>query len=111
MKKFLAHVTMRPLDGEDPFVVETEFESSSYLTAFDHVTNLGQRFQAKVVAHKLQELQSGITSEVLYLPPPYSATKEREAKPTLTVNVPSWVAAWTPSMPTPYSYPQAGGET
>jgi hypothetical protein len=54
--KFIAHVGMRPVNGDDAFTVETEFEATSYPQAWAHVQKVAAKFNATVGTHRIQQI-------------------------------------------------------
>jgi hypothetical protein len=56
MPKFIAHIGMRPINGEDAYTVETEFTATSYPTAWAHVQKVAAGFQATVGTHRIQQI-------------------------------------------------------
>jgi hypothetical protein len=54
--KFIAHVGMRPINGEEAYTVETEFTATSYPQAWAHVQKVAAGFQATVGTHRIQQI-------------------------------------------------------
>jgi hypothetical protein len=56
MPKFIAHVGMRPINGDEAFTVETEFDATSYPQAWAHVQKVAAKFNATVGTHRIQQI-------------------------------------------------------
>ena len=82
VKRYIAHVMMRPMDGAAPYTVETEFKAGSYHQAWQHVLNMGHKFAATIMSHRLVEVDGdGVIDGELALP----AAMAAERPPTITV--------------------------
>lgn len=109
-KRFIAHVILRPHDGQPQYTVETEFKAVSYPQAWEHVSRLGARFNATIVSHRIIE-KEGDASEgetALFLPAPSAVDAAVGLPaPTLTVNVEplAWAKSVTIKMPEVKPFP------
>lgn len=81
--RFIAHVCLRPNDGDKkPFTVETEFEQDNWHGAWQHCMGLGVKFDAVVMSHRLTAKDEDTSKTTAYLPPPKPKVEEPE--------VPTW---------------------
>lgn len=99
--RFLAHVVMRPKDNKPVFTVETEFDASSWGSAYQHCMGLGDKFDAVVQSHRLKAVdgsgeQAGTQPLALPAPPPPEPPKPA---------IPAWCGLVTVAMPTPAPWP------
>jgi hypothetical protein len=65
---FLAHLTLTPLQSDEdgkrePYVVEHEFEASSWPSAWEVCMQTAAKFRARLTAHKMIEVNKG-TGEI-----------------------------------------------
>lgn len=94
-RRYLAHVQLRPHDGQPPYVVETEFQAVGYPSAWNHVLTLGRKFNATIMSHKLVEVDAdgviGGDSTTLSLP---AAIAAEMPPPTLTVKDEEAASEW-----------------
>lgn len=100
--KVRVHVGLKPNDGKEPFVVETDLEVPSYGAAWSAVSGIARKFDSTLSYHKIEELnedgtarregqvvQYPLTRPPLSLPAPHAAAAA-EAR------LPGNVAARTP---------------
>lgn len=117
MKRFVAHVHMRPLEpGMASFTVESEFSAPSYSAAWSHVLGMGQKFCATIMSHRIAEVdEDGVIngdealslSEAIVSEMPNKTLTVKEA-PVVTVPavaVPSWYGTAKAEVPKPVPFP------
>jgi hypothetical protein len=79
------------MDGAAPYTVETEFKAISYPQAWQHVLNMGHKFAATIMSHRLVEVDDdGVIDGELALP----AVMAAERPPALTVKAEPKKADW-----------------
>jgi hypothetical protein len=121
MPKFIAHVGMRPVNGDDAFTVETEFEATSYPQAWAHVQKVAAKFNATVGTHRIQQISEDgeITDPPSIIVAPLDADRgalaaarrpplalPAPAPATLPGNVPmAWLGAAKVAMPKVLPFP------
>jgi hypothetical protein len=55
-KSYIVHMTLKDNEDGEVFVIENEFLSENWISAWHHVMRLPNRFSATLVSHRLREV-------------------------------------------------------
>lgn len=108
-KYFLVHMTLKDKEDGELFVIENEFLSKTWITAWSHVMTLPAKFNADLVSHRIREVdkQTGVLLDQpknmpLALPAPRPVVHPKIVPPAKEA-LPEWATRVTVDFPNPFS--------